>query len=156
MNYCFDIKVEDWPSQITNHLLCLGSAVNRTSRLIVCLVLRKSSCIPNGTGVLLTEIQPKGETLTALQTKPETEHVERDPAKIPAPFLTHAQIRDLQAEVLKLRLKRRNQREAIANLNRAMERKSYLLLRSNADRSVLNDDFESLRERYNQVRRGTK
>ena len=102
----------------------------------------------------MTEIQPKGETLTALQTKPTDadEHIERDPAKIPAPFLTHAQIRDLQAEVIKLRLKRRNQREAIANLNRAMERKSYLLLRSNADRNVLNDDFESLRERYNQIK----
>lgn len=101
----------------------------------------------------MTQLQTKKFTVEGALTE---EHVEHDPAKIPAPFLTHAQIRDLQAEVLRLRLKRRNQREAIASLNRAMERKSYLLLRSNSDRNILNDDFESLRERYNQVRRGTK
>lgn len=90
--------------------------------------------------------------MTQLATKPETEHLEHDPAKIPAPFLTHSQIRDLQAEVLKLRLKRRHQREAIAQLNRAHERHLYLLSRSNADRNVLSDEYNELVARYQQLK----
>lgn len=91
--------------------------------------------------------------MTAIVDRDTEGRVEKDLAKVPAPWLTHAQIRELQAEVLKLRLKRRNQRAAIADLNRAMERKSYLLLRSNADRNVLSNDFESLRERLRQEKK---
>lgn len=91
--------------------------------------------------------------MTQLQTKPEpAERIEHDPAKIPAPFLTHSQIRDLQAEVMRLRLKRRHQREAIASLSRAHERHLYLLMRSNADRSVLHDEYEAMKAKYVQIR----
>lgn len=70
-------------------------------------------------------------------------HEIKDPSKIPSHLLTNEQVKALQAEVTRLRQKNAQRKQALRDLNYAMERKSHTLAVAQADRydmgSVIDD-----------------
>jgi len=80
-------------------------------------------------------------------------HPVHDPAKIPANLLVHEQVKALQAEVLRLRQKNANRKQALRDLNAAMERKSHRLGVVQIERSVMLDDLEDAYAKIRQLRK---
>ena len=80
-------------------------------------------------------------------------HPVHDPAKIPASLLVHEQVKALQAEVLRLRQKNANRKQALRDLNAAMERKSHHLSVVQIERSVMIDNLEDAYAKIRQLRK---
>lgn len=80
-------------------------------------------------------------------------HEVRDPAKIPAHLLTTEQQAALQKEVLRLRQKNAHRKQALRDLNAAVERKSYRLMNANIERGVMLDELEETYGKLRQARR---
>lgn len=80
-------------------------------------------------------------------------HPVHDPAKIPANLLVHEQVKALQAEVLRLRQKNANRKQALRDLNAAMERKSYHLGNMRRERFIMFDELDETQARLRQLRK---
>lgn len=80
-------------------------------------------------------------------------HEVKDPAKIPAHLLSTEQSASLQREVLRLRQKNSQRKQALRDLNAAMERKSHRLEVQNIERNVMADELEEAYAKIRQLRR---
>lgn len=80
-------------------------------------------------------------------------HVVHDPARIPAHLLTNEQTRALQQEVVRLRQKNSQRKQALRDLNAAMERKAHRLNVNNIERNALLDEYEEALQRIRQMRK---
>lgn len=80
-------------------------------------------------------------------------HEVKDPAKIPAHLLSTEQSASLQREVLRLRQKNSQRKQALRDLNAAMERKSHRLEVQNSERNVMADELEEAYAKIRQLRR---
>lgn len=70
-------------------------------------------------------------------------HPVHDPAKIPSHLLVNEQVKQLQAEVIRLRQKSRARREALRDSNRALERYQRLAQVRLDDRNGLLEALDS-------------
>jgi hypothetical protein len=75
-----------------------------------------------------------------------------DPARIPSHLLTNEQVKQLQAETLRLRNKNQQRKRALRDLSFAMERRSGLLQRLRADNHDLTESNEDMFARWCQLR----
>ena len=80
-------------------------------------------------------------------------HPVHDPARIPAIHLSTEEVRTLQKEVLRLRQKNRQRKQALRDLNAAMERKSHRLTLNNIERNALLDEYEDVLQKLRQIKR---
>ena len=78
-------------------------------------------------------------------------HTVHDPARIPATNLSIQEVRALQEEVLCLRQKNRQRKQALRDLNAAIERKAYRLTLNNIERNALLDVYEETVQKLRQV-----
>lgn len=80
-------------------------------------------------------------------------HVVRDPARIPAIHLSAEEVRTLQKEVLRLRQKNRQRKQALRDLNAAMERKAHRLAVNNIERNALLDEYEEALQKVRELKK---
>ena len=80
-------------------------------------------------------------------------HVVHDVARIPAQHLSTEEVRVLQKEVLRLRQKNIQRKQALRDLNAAMERKAHRLTLNNIERNALLDEYEETLQKLRQTKK---
>ena len=80
-------------------------------------------------------------------------HVAHDVARIPAQHLSTEEVRVLQKEVLRLRQKNRQRKQALRDLNAAMERKAHRLAVNNIERNALLDEYEEALQKVRELKK---